>query len=138
MRIPLSRHTNTFYMSDTISIGPFIIVLRFHILLRKFKQQSSSFLFSIRQDCTYRWMQVHPSMYLDSISDWEIPQAMQGDQKNKQKLCDLESVHPFAELKRSTVLSRGLYLQLSQEVVFQLLWWSVTDSLFSLWIKMEF
>ena len=77
-------------------------------------------------------------MYFDSISDWEIPQAMQGDQKNKQKLCDLESVHPFAELKRSTVLSRGLYLQVSQEVVFQLLWWSVTDSLFSLWIKMEF
>ena len=51
-----------------------------------------------------------------------------GDQKNKQKLCDLETIHPFAELKRSTVLSRGLYLQLSQEVVFQLLWWSVTDS----------
>ena len=67
-------------------------------------------------------------MYLDSISDWEIPQAMQGGPKNKQKLCNLETIHPFAELKRSTVLSRGLYLQLSQEVVFQLLWWSVTDS----------
>ena len=85
MRISRSRDTNPFYMNYSISIGSFIIVLRFHILLRKFKQQSSSFLFSIRQDCTYRWMQVHPSMYLDSISDWEIPQAMQGDQNKQTK-----------------------------------------------------
>ena len=36
-----------------------------------------------------------------------------GTKKNKQKLCDLETIHPFTELKRSTVLSRELYLQVS-------------------------
>ena len=52
-------------------------------------------------------------MYLNSICDWEIPQAIQGDQKNKQKLCDLETIHPFTELKRSTMLYRELYIQVS-------------------------
>ena len=85
MRIRLSRDTNPFYMNDPISIGSFIIVLRFHILLRKFKQQCSSFLFSVRKDCIYRWMYVHPLMYLDSICDWKIPQAMQGGPKKQTK-----------------------------------------------------
>ena len=37
--------------------------------------------------------------WVDSICDWEmkIPQVMKGEQRNKQKLCALESIHPFAE-----------------------------------------
>ena len=36
---------------------------------------------------------------VDSICDWETknPQGKQGEQTNKQKLCDLESIHPFGE-----------------------------------------
>ena len=99
------------------------------------KVQAAKFQFSL-QHKTRLYLQVDASTSINVLgfNQWlGNPTSHAGGPKKQTKAVWLESVHPFAELKRSTVLSRGLYLQLSQEVVFQLLWWSVTDSLSSVY-----